>query len=57
MVIIQICCAHFMRIGTKDVEAQYKDEEIKNFVKWQMWCGINIGKYIARFLLTGWKEC
>lgn len=42
LVVVQICCAHFLRICYKDVEASFKDIRVRNFFKWQFAYAVNV---------------
>lgn len=53
-IVIQLCCAHFIRIVEKDIKAFQKDEEIASFYKLQVWKAINISKIDDFFI---WLRC
>lgn len=41
-VVVQICCAHFIRIAEKDIKSLNKDESFVSFYKLQMFRCVNI---------------
>lgn len=42
IVVIQICCAHFLRTVYKDIEKYYQTAETLDFFKWQFVVAVNI---------------
>lgn len=45
IVVIQICCAHFLRIAYKDIESSFTEEGPINFFKYQMIKAVNISSF------------
>lgn len=50
-VILQLCCAHFIRMCDKDIKSFFKDPKGCSFLKIQLWKCLNISVY-GYFLLS-----
>lgn len=54
MVVIQICCSHFLRIVDKDIKSIKIPENVSNFFKWQLFSAVNISDFKIFF---NWLKC